>query len=188
VRYFLSLREPPPTRILLIESGARSLIEGLLPHLRTSWARDIPIDLVTCYGGVSAGFGPEAIVYRVTDYKSPDGHNELVRQLRTRDYSFVGVICSGEPVMTKWKWLIALRLPAKVFIVNENGDYFWINREHVKAIRQFSLIRLGLSGEGSMRTVGRLLIFPFSLLYLLMYAFAAHSGRMIRQLLHPTKL
>ena len=172
----------------MIESGARSLIEGLLPHLRTSWARDIPIDLVTCYGGVSAGFGPEAIVYRVTDYKSPDGHNELVRQLRTRDYSFVGVICSGEPVMTKWKWLIALRLPAKVFIVNENGDYFWINREHVKAIRQFSLIRLGLSGEGSMRTVGRLLIFPFSLLYLLMYAFAAHSGRIVRQAFHSTKL
>jgi hypothetical protein len=188
MRYLLSQREPPPTRVLLIESGSRSLIEGLLPHLRERWARNIPIDLVTCYGGLSDGFGPETIVYRVTDYHPPDGHKELVRQLRARDYSFVGVICSGEPVMTKWKWWIALRLPAKVFIVNENGDYFWMNRKNVKAIRQFSLIRLGLSGEGSTRTIGRLLIFPFSLLYLLMYAFAAHSGRMIRQLLHPTKL
>jgi hypothetical protein len=188
VRYFLSRREPPPTRVLLIESGSRSLIEGLIPHLSTSWARDIPIDLVTCYGGLSAGFGPETVVYRVTDYNSPGGHKELVRQLRTLNYSFVGMICSGEPVMTKWKWLIVLRLPAKVFIINENGDYFWMNREHAASIRQFSLVRLGLSGEGSLRTLGRLLIFPFSLLYLLLYAFAAHSGRTLRQLLHPSKL
>jgi hypothetical protein len=187
MRYILSLREPPPTRVLLIESGSRSLIEGLLPLLRASWARDIPIDLVTCYGGLSAGFGPETIVYRVTDYNLREGHKELVRQLRARDYSFVGVICSGEPIMTKWKWLIALRLPAKVFIVNENGDYFWMNREHATAIREFSLVRLGLSGAGAIRTIGRLLIFPFSLLYLLLYAFAAHSGRILRQLLHPTK-
>lgn len=188
MRYFLSRREPPPTRVLLIESGSRSLIEGLLPHLRTSWACDMPIDLVTCYGGLSVGFGPETVVYRVTDYGAPDGHKELVRQLRARDYAYVGVICSGEPIMTKWKWLIALRVPAKVFIINENGDYFWVHREQARAIRQFSLVRLGLSGEGSIRTMGRLLIFPFSLLYLLMYAFAAHSGRTIRQLLHPTKL
>ena len=52
-----------------------------------------------------------------------------MRQLRARNYSMVGMICSGEPIMTKWKWLIALRLPVKVFIINENGDYFWINRE-----------------------------------------------------------
>lgn len=90
--------------------------------------------------------------------------------------------------MTKWKWLLALKLPAKVFIINENGDYFWVNREQARNLREFCLVRLGLAGEGSIRTLGRVLIFPFALLYLLLYAFAAHSGRMIRQALAPDKL
>jgi hypothetical protein len=89
--------------------------------------------------------------------------------------------------MTKWKWLIALRIPAKVFILNENGDYFWLNREQAGAIRQFSLVRIGLSGTGSIRTIGRLIVFPFMVLFLLLYAFAAHSGRIARQIFHPSK-
>jgi hypothetical protein len=47
---------------------------------------------------------------------------------------------------------------------------------------------MGLEGEGSIRTIGRLLIFPFSLFFLLLYAFAAHSGRIVRQAFHSTKL
>src|SRR5277367_5382847 len=125
------------TRVLLIESGSRSLIEGLIPHLRASWARDIPIDLVTCYGGLPVGFAAGTNVYRVTDYSSPEGRNELLRQLRSENYSFVGMICSGESIMTWWKWLIALKVPAKVFILNENGDYFWMNREHAGVAREF---------------------------------------------------
>ncbi len=90
--------------------------------------------------------------------------------------------------MTKWKWLIALRIPAKVFILNENGDYFWIHRDHLAAIRNFILVRLGLSGAGAVRTLGRLLLFPFSVLFLLLYAFAAHSGRIVRSVFKPSKL
>jgi hypothetical protein len=188
VRYFLSRREPPPTRLLLIESGARSLLEGILPHLRSAWASNIPTDLVTCYAGLPEGFAPDTIVYRVTDYSSPDGRKDLIRLLRSRQYSFAGMICSAEPIMTKWKLLIALRLPVKVFILNENGDYFWVHRDNAAAIRQFSLIRLGLSGAGAIRTLGRLLLFPLSVLFLLLYAFAAHSGRMVRRVFNTAKL
>jgi hypothetical protein len=175
------------TGVLLIESGSRSLIEGLMPHLQETWARDVPIDLLTCFGGLPAGLGSDANVYRVTDYPSPESRKQLIQQLRAQNYSVVGMICSAEAIMTKWKWMVALRLPAKVFIINENGDYFWLNREQAAVIREFSLIRMGLAGEGSIRTVGRLLIFPFSLLFLLLYAFAAHSGRILRQVLHPRK-
>jgi hypothetical protein len=180
VRYFLSRREPPSARILLIESGSRSLIEGILPHLRIVRGPHVAIDLVTCYAGLPAGFGPETIVYRVTDYGSPQGRSELIRLLRSREYSILGMICSAEPIMTKWKWLIALRIPAKIFILNENGDYFWIHRDNVSNIRQFSLVRLGLSGAGAIRTLGRMLIFPFTVLFLLLYAFTAHTGRFVR--------
>jgi hypothetical protein len=188
VRYFLTSRDPPPTRLLLIESGSRSLIEGIIPHLRTVWGPEIPIDLVTCYPGLPTGFGPEGVVYRVTEYGSSQRRGELIRLLRSRRYSIAGMICSAEPIMTKWKWLIALRVPAKVFILNENGDYFWLHRTSIAAIRQFSLVRLGLSGGGAIRTIGRLILFPFSVMFLLLYAFAAHSGRLMRRALHTTKL
>jgi hypothetical protein len=188
MRYFLSGREPPLNGILLIESGSRSLIEAILPHLRTVWGPDIAIDLVTCYAGHPEGFGQETKVYRVTDFGSPEGRRALVRILRMRDYSMAGMICSAEPIMTKWKWLLALRLPAKFFILNENGDYFWVHRENTATMREFLLVRLGLSGAGAIRTLGRLLVFPFSLLFLLLYAFAAHSGRAMRGMLHPKKI
>jgi hypothetical protein len=188
VRYFLTRREPPPARILLIESGSRSLIENLLPHLRSVHGPEIPIDLVTCYAGLPAGFPPETVVYRVTDHGSPEGRKQLITLLREAGYSTAGMICSAEPIMTKWKWLIFVRVPARFFILNENGDYFWIHRQNIGTIRRFILVRLGLEGAGAIRTTGRLLLFPFSVLFLLLYAFTAHAGRFIRTTLHPTKL
>ncbi len=67
----------PLTGVLLIESGSRSLIERVAPHLRATWARDVPIDLLTCFGGLPAGLGPEATVYRTTDYATPEKRKEL---------------------------------------------------------------------------------------------------------------
>ena len=188
MRYVLSRRDVPVSRIILIESGSRAIVEGLLPPLRASWARDVPVDLLTCYGGVPAGLDRDAFVYRVADYATSDSRKELIRQLRSRRYNIAGIVCSGEPIMTKWKWLVVLRLPVKVFVINENGDYFWINREQTRNIREFCFVRMGLEGEGSIRTLGRLIAFPFSLMFLLMYAFAAHAGRLIRLALHSEKL
>jgi hypothetical protein len=182
MRYFLSRRTPPGSRILLIESGSRSLAEHVLPQLRSSWASDHTIDLVTCYGGLPAGLSPEADVFRVTDYTTGSRRGELIRELRSREYAYVGMICSAESIMSKWKWLIASRVPAKVFIVNENGDYFWLHAENAAVIREFALVRLGLSGAGSIRTLGRLLIFPFTFLYLVIYAIAVHARRVVRTL------
>jgi hypothetical protein len=181
MRYFLSRREPALTRVLLIESGSRSLIENLLPGLRANCGEDVPIDLVTCYGGLPEGFDPETVVYRVTDYGSPEGRKELIRQLRARNYSMSGMVCSGEAIMTKWKWLIALRVPAKFFILNENGDYFWVHRENARIIREFVLVRMGLDGPQGLRTVARVLLFPFSVLYLVVYAGFVHARRALRR-------
>jgi len=163
LRYYLSRREPPGTRILLIESGSRSHAEGVLAHLLSTWGGDYTIDLASCYGGLPAGLPPDTI-----------------RELRARDYAYTGMICSGEPIMTKWKWLLALRVPAKVFIVNENGDYFWLNRENAAVIREFALVRAGLSGAGAARTLARLLAFPFTVMFLLLYALTVHARRILR--------
>jgi hypothetical protein len=90
------------------------------------------------------------------------------------------MICAAEPVMNKWKWWLAAQVPAKFFVINENGDYFWLNRRNAKAMRGFALVRMGLSGAGAARTLGRLLAFPFALLYLLLYAGLAHFRRYLR--------
>lgn len=140
------------------------------------------IDLVSCYSSLPQGFRAESTrVYRVSDYRGRQARGRLYRELAQNRYSLMGVVCSGEPVMTKWKWVLALRIPAKVFVINENGDYFWLDRTNLGAIRNFVLFRSGLAGAGAVRTLVRLVSFPFTLFYLLLYATAAHARRALRR-------
>ena len=181
VRYFLSSRQPPGSRILLVESGARHLIESLVPGLRAIWGENAQVDLVTPYAGLPRGLRPETTcVYRVTDYRGRAARRLLYRELAANGYSILGMICSNEPVMTKWKWVLAARLPAKVFVLNENGDYFWLDSNNGSAIRHFVLFRAGLAGAGAVRTLARFFLFPFTLLYLLLYATTVHFRRVLR--------
>jgi hypothetical protein len=174
VKYFLRRRQPPVSRILLVESGSRHLIEHVLPGLRRTYGETIPIDLATCYAGA-----PEGIhgVHRVIEHRGRGGRRRLYRTLAANRYAIMGMICSAEPIMTKWKWALAARLPSKVFIINENGDYFWLDRGHWRNILHFALYRAGLTGSGAARTLGRVLVFPFTLSYLLLYASAVHIRR-----------
>jgi len=185
MRYVISRREPQGTRILLIESGSRSLMEGLLPVIIPAWAGRYELDLVTCFGGAPAGLPATSRIFRTTEYATPEKRAELIRELRSRDYAYTGMICSDEPLMTKWKWMLAFRMPGKVFIVNENGDYFWLHLENLAIIREFVLTRMGMEGTGALRVLARLAVFPFAVLYLLLYAFAVHARRSLRLAFRP---
>ncbi len=178
VRYFFTRKQPEPFRILLVESGARHILEGLITGLRRSYGEALRVDVVTCFAGLPRGFRAETTeVYRVTDYRGRTARARLFAQLRANRYSTVGIICSDEPIMTKWKWAIALRVPAKVFVLNENGDYFFLDWSHWRTIRQFVLYRAGLAGAGAARTLAQFFLFPFMLTYLLIYVGAAHLRR-----------
>jgi hypothetical protein len=182
VRYFVTRRLPPAESILLVESGSRSLIEALIRRLRETWAAEARIDLVTCFSKLPQGLDTEHTrVFRVSAYRGRQGRTRLYRELAERNYRILGIICSGEPLMTKWKWALALQLPVKVFIVNENGDYFWLDRGHITAIRDFVLFRSGLAGTGAVRTLARLFSFPFTFMYLLLYATTVHARRALRR-------
>jgi len=178
VRYVFRRREPAVARILLVESGSRHLTEQLIPRLRGKHGPQVPIDVVTCYAGDPEGAGE---VYRVTDYRGGAQRSELYRALAAKRYSIMAMLCTGEPIMTKWKWVLAARLPVKVLVVNENCDSFWLDRGHWSAFRGFVLFRAGLSGAGALRTAARLLLFPFTLAYLLLYASVVHSRRVVRK-------
>ena len=182
MRYFLSRRIPDPNAILLVESGSRALLEGLIGGFRESWGEDMAIDLVTCYPKLPRGFRPESTrLYCVTNYRGREGRGRLYRELAGNRYSIVGIVCSGEPLMTKWKWMLAFRLPAKICIINENGDYFWLDRGHLAIIREFVYLRSGLAGVGAVRMIARTFSFPFTLAYLLLYATTAHARRALRR-------
>jgi uncharacterized Fe-S cluster-containing radical SAM superfamily protein len=181
VRYFLTGRQPAPSAVLLVESGSRRLIEGLIPRLRGIWGDGIAIDLFTCFPAAPRGLAPEtARVYRAAGHHTLASRWQLVRALARNRYTQVGIVCSGEPILAKWKWAVALALPAKVFVINENGDYFWLDRKHLGVIFRFAFVRSGLAGAGAVRTLARVVTFPFTLVYLLLYAAAVHLRRALR--------
>ena len=83
MRYFFTRREPEPSRILLVESGSRSLLEGIIGAIRENYNYTIPIDVVTCYTGFPKGFSPDTTtVYQVNDYRDRAGRSKLYRELK----------------------------------------------------------------------------------------------------------
>jgi hypothetical protein len=182
MRYFLSKSVPPFSRVLLVESGSRDLFEELLSGLYDHHPK-MKADLVTCYAGVPKNFRTDlGAVYRVNEYHDGRSRKRLYKELAANRYVIVGIICSAEPIMTKWKWMLAARLSGKVFVLNENGDYFWLDRGHLGSIRDFVLFRAGLTGTGAVRALAQLVLFPFTLLYLILYAATVHLRRKLRTL------
>jgi hypothetical protein len=160
-----------------VESGARALYDDLIPSLYKIYGEQLEVDLVTCFAGVPRGF--RGAVYRVADYAGAAGRKRLLGKLGAREYKILGIICSGVPIMTKWKWMLAARVPAKVFVLNENADYLWLDHTHWRVILHFVLFRAGLTGAAAIPTIARLLFFPVTLVYLLLYAAFAHLNRLV---------
>ena len=91
----------------------------------------------------------------------------------------MAILCTAEPIMTKWKFAVAARVPAKLMVINENADIFWCDRNW-KILSTFILFRAGLTGASAAPTLARLLILPLTAVYLLAYAGAVHFRRMLR--------
>ncbi|MDX1979984.1 MAG: hypothetical protein SFV51_06935 [Bryobacteraceae bacterium] len=176
----LRRRIPDFRRVLLIESGSRYVFDNLLPGLYEVHGPELRVDLVTCYTGEPAGLRSGGQVYRVWDYPGSDGRRRLLGELKSNHYNVCGIICSGEPIMTKWKWWLSAQIPAKLFILNENGDYFWFDYTNWRLMLHFMLFRAGLSGGDAVTTITRLLMFPFMVCYLLLFAAAVHLRRKVR--------
>ncbi len=181
MRYFLRGRYPPVSSILLIESGSRSIVERVVHSLRRGYGDDVPIDLISCFAARPEGFDERTRVFRVSDYRGREGRRRLYREVIANRYSVAGIVCSGEPLMTKWKLALAWQIPAKIFIINENADFFWLDLAHSRQIRRFVLFRAGLAGAGAVRTLARAISFPFTLFYLLLYATVVHARRALRR-------
>lgn len=182
MRYFLRLRSPGHARVLIVESGPRQLLESFLPGFREKNREEIEsIDLVTCFSSEPAALPAEtARIYRTADYNDPAGRKRLVQKLKANRYTTLVVLCADNPILLKWKAYLAWKLPAAVLIVNENGDYFHLNRANWSIIVEFALTRSGLQGASAAPTLARVVAFPFTFAYLLLSAMAVHLRRRVR--------
>ena len=178
---FFSQRIPHLNRVVLVESGPRRLFDGFVGDLYKIHGEDIRIDLVTCYAGLPDGYRPQqGKVFRVQDYRGWDGARQLATDCRSWGPTTLGIICAGLPVMSKWKWLLAVALRAKVFVLNENGDYFWIDYSNWKTIGHFMAFRAGMTGANSVLLPLRLVAYPFGMSMLAGYAAWMHGRRWLR--------
>ena len=104
----------------------------------------------------------------------------LLRALRRERHPVAAMLCAGDAIMRPWRFALLAMLRAKFLIVNENADFFWLDRGNFGAILQFLLKRTGLRDPFAARTLVRLAAFPFTLAYLLAFAARVHVVRALR--------
>ncbi len=145
--------------------------------MRRNHGDRIVFDLVTCFPGLPEGCPAGTGVFRTHEYPE---RRALLRELRARRYDVLAILCSGEPVLLKWKCILAASIPAKVFIVNENADYFPLDYSNARLLFRLALDRAGLAGPSAARNIAGVATFPFAAAYLLLYAAWVHTRRAVR--------
>jgi len=177
VRWFFTRAVPEVDRVLLVESGPRELGDRAMAQLQRSFGADTPIDVLGC---VPAPLSGAADYIDVTPHAGWSARRRLLSSLRKRKPPIAAILAGGDPIMAPWRWAALAWLPSKILIVNENADFFWLDRGHLAALTQFLQHRSGLGGESALRTFSRFFTFPFAFVYLLGYASYVHVRRAFR--------
>ena len=169
-------------RVLVVESGPRTLSERFLSHLYSHHPAE-RVDLLTCFEGQPAALELDrGSITSVVPHQGFSARRALIRKLARSGYDVVAIFCTGQGIMARWKWAVALGVPAKVLIVNENADYFWLDSGNFRNMRAMLRQRLNWRMAASPSLIFELLAYPFVMLFLLAYAGWIHSRRLLRKL------
>lgn len=189
MRFFFRKAVPAVRRVLLVESGPRTLTVRFLPVLRKVFGEGVQVDVFTCLPPPQPGeLAPPEDGMGITEcYRSQDcagraARRQFLRTLRANGYQALVIYCANSPLLFRWKWALALRLPVKVLIANENADCYWLDLGHWRMAKAMLAERYGLRGTGSLRTLGQAVLFPIVLLYLVAFAAVVHARRGLRLL------
>lgn len=178
--WFFRRSVPEINRVLLVESGARQIAERVLPILRSNHGPQVSVDLVTCYPGLPKGYPEHTVVFRTPEHAD---RRALLSDILSANYPVLGIVCSGEPILLKWKLVLTARLRSKVFVINENADYFFLDYSNWRTLVRLGLDRAGLAGPSAARNLASLALFPLTLAYLLLFAAWVHSARQLRRVM-----
>ncbi len=187
---FAARSQPSFASILLIESGPRSVTEKFLPFLYNS-RNPHRLDVLTCYSTPPAAFDFErGAVYSVHDPDARQDRSGFIRRLSTGPYSVLAMLCTGSPILSRWKWMLALRSSARIIVVNEGAQYFGLDIWNLHTLRLMVFRRLNpfadYTRESLIAALGSALagvfLAPFTLGYLLLYTAALHLRRRLLNL------
>ena len=181
MKYFLSGSSPAASRILLVESGSRRVLERAIAGVERGFP-GVSLELCTCYPGLPSAVNAFGRVWRVTDALSYGPKWRMAREIAATRPPIAALLFTGEPIMFNWKMLLLVLLPSKILLVNENGDFFWLDRPNLPTLRQFLGARLGMNGEGLLRGLCRAVAFPVVFLFLLLSAGISYVMRWARLL------
>lgn len=177
---FCSRWSPKLDRVLVVESGARAASERFLARLyKQEPARRV--DLLTCYASPPDAFDTSrGQVFYTHKARGRRARLELFRTVREAEYSALCMLCTGDDIMTKWKWAMVLKLPAKVMIVNESADTFWLDRGHLRELRGMARDRIGSAWLIPFRVASQAIALPFTICILVSFAALVHGRRLWR--------
>jgi hypothetical protein len=178
MRGVLSSRQGSFDQILVVESCAREATERFLKHVYET-QRSRRVDLVTCYSGAPAAFdAARGAIYSIHQPEIAEKRGKFISGLNSSPYTLVAIFCTGAPILNKWKWAIALRTRAKVLIVNEHADFFFLDLANRRLARRLLSQRFGGRGSIDVRAIAGVLLVPFTISFLLCYAGLAHVRRL----------
>jgi len=184
MKYFFRRKFPDADDVLVIESGSPEVARRALGGIRDIFPR-ARVHLLTCWPDPPDGFLTD--VFRTADYPSGWEKVRLLLSFARRRWRVLAILCTGEPILWRWKMLALGLLPAKVLIVNENADFFWLDWDNRKTLRHFLAIRWGVNRDEILATLFRALVFPMALLILLATAGYLYARRWRRLLVWRIK-
>jgi len=147
-----------------MESGSPDVAQRALEGIRKIFPR-ARYHLCTCQPVSSAA--TFSSVFQVTDYPTGWEKLGLLFSFWRKRWEVLVILCTGEPLLWRWKILALAVLPAKVIIVNEHADFFWLDWENLATLRRLMGIRWGVNLDELLFTLLRAVAFPFTLLLLL---------------------
>ena len=180
--FLLSRWTPEFERVLFLESGSRAAAARFLEEF---YREEQPgrVDVLTCYEKPPLTFdAARGEAFFTHQAQTSETRRQLFARFQEADYTAVCILCTGDDIMTRWKWMAALRVPAKVLIVNESADTFWLDRGHWRYLARMADERSGLSELALLRLLGQTLVFPFTFLFLLCFAAGVHLRKFLRGL------
>ncbi len=181
----------PPTkveRVLVIESEPRHATDQILEFLYATEA-NCSVDVLTCYETKPVAFDEgRGKLLSIHDRSLGRSRKQIIQRFAGSDYSVIALPLPGSHVLRKWRLMIALRTKAYI-LIGDAHQRFWYLRSQVLLDRSADslfggptamLRAIGTRIASKAGLVAELIIAPFSLSVLALYAVSIHARRFVR--------